>query len=184
MRTVSSSTMERMAVLKDAGLLKGLPFEHLVLLARACTVERYGPGQVVFQEGARPDALYVVMEGRAQVYREGGGRTVVLGEPGRSGVFGEMAIFDEHPRAASVRVLEPTVLLRLSKDDFRDFVINHPNVAMECVRLLSERVREMNDRVQQMAAAHGGAGAVPQITPFAPGAAWAPKGTPGGEGRP
>ena len=166
MKSVPSSTMEKMAVLKDAGILKGLPFEHLILLARACTVERYAPDQVVFQEGAPADSLYVVVDGKVQIYRDQAGYAVVLSESGRSGLFGEMAIFDDNPRAASVRALDPTVLLRLSREDFGDFVFNHPNVAMECVRLLSQRVRELNDRVQKLSVARGGPLVAPRTTPI------------------
>ena len=144
-------------MLKDVQILQGLPFEHLILLARRCTVEHYAPDQVVFVEGGPGKALYVVVEGRVQIYRDQpGGHAVLLGDARRSGVFGEMAIFDDSPRAASVRAMEPTVLLRLAREDFEDFVFHHPNVAMECVRTLSQRIRELNDRVQRLATARGG----------------------------
>lgn len=156
-KRLTASTMERVAVLKNVSLFQGLAFEHLVVIARACTAVRSEPGKTVMLEGETPDALFVVMDGRVQVYRGPAESPTVLAELGPFDLFGEMALFDSSPRSASVRTLLPSIFLRLARDDFEEVVYYHPAVALDAVRLLSLRMRALNERLSEVQSRQGSA---------------------------
>jgi CRP-like cAMP-binding protein len=70
---------------------------------------------------------------------------------GPSEVFGEMSLIDEAPRSADARVHERCRLLVIGKEEFDDLLFLHKDLAYEvlwnCVRLLSARLRETNEKV-------------------------------------
>lgn len=154
-----ASTMERVEVLKDVALFKGLAFEHLVALACACDVTRLAPGHDVIREGEAGDALYVVVEGSVSIYRGSPEHPVPLAVLRRTDVFGEMALFDAGPRSASARTLEPSLLLLLSRDAFEEMLFYQPAVALDAIRLLTRRLRDTQvllDRAQARPTPKGG----------------------------
>ena len=81
---------------------------------------------VVVREGDRTDSLYIIVSGRVKIYvSDDKGKEVMLSESGPGEYFGEM-VLDEGPRSASVKTLEPTRFLVVSKEDFREFVKKSP----------------------------------------------------------
>ena len=109
-------------------------------------------GDVLFHEGEPGDRMYVILEGKVRISREIAGMgeeaLAVLG-PGE--VFGEMALLDESARSADARVHERCRLLVISKDAFDDLLFLHKDLAYEvlwnCVRILSSRLRETNEKL-------------------------------------
>ena len=69
----------------------------------------FEPGEVVFREGDASDTCYVVREGHARAIREhGDGRTITLATFGPGDIFGELAMFEDELRSATVEAIEPT----------------------------------------------------------------------------
>ena len=73
---------------------------------------------------------------------------MTLNHLGPAEVFGEMALLDAAPRAASVTATEPTLLMRLEQARFYELMASHPEVARGVIRVLSQRLR---GRLQDMA---------------------------------
>lgn len=102
----------------------------------------FGPGEVIFEAGDRADALFVVLEGEAQV--EVGGRFHRL----RHGdIFGEMALISPDKRLATVRAVEPVRAKRIEADAFDSLLREHPEVGMFLLRTLVLRLREVEQRI-------------------------------------
>jgi HD-GYP domain-containing protein (c-di-GMP phosphodiesterase class II) len=74
------------------------------------------------------------------------GEEILLAEEGEGGFFGEMALLDEGPRSATARALEPTILLEISRDDFRILLKQAPLLAYAMLRVLSNRQRGTDAR--------------------------------------
>jgi CRP-like cAMP-binding protein len=103
-------------------------------------LERRPAGDVIFHQGDPGDTMYVVVEGDVTV--EAGDRRVLLAGPGT--VFGEMALIDAEPRSATARAQTDVAIVPVDRRRFLYLVENTPYFALEVLRTLSRRVREMN----------------------------------------
>jgi CRP-like cAMP-binding protein len=143
---------EREEQLARVPFFDGLTREALALIAEATTEEVHATGTKIFQYGDPGDKLFILLEGKVRISREVAGMgeeaLAVLG-PGE--VFGEMSILDESPRSADARVHERCRLLVITKEAFDDLLFLHKDLAFEvlwnCVRILSTRLRETNEKL-------------------------------------
>jgi CRP-like cAMP-binding protein len=143
---------ERELQLARVPFFEGLTKDALALIANATTEESHATGTKIFQYGDVGDKLFVLLEGKVRISREVAGMgeeaLAVLG-PGE--VFGEMSLIDEAPRSADARVHERCRLLVISKESFDELLFMHKDLAYEvlwnCVRILSTRLRETNEKL-------------------------------------
>jgi CRP/FNR family transcriptional regulator, cyclic AMP receptor protein len=149
--TVQGS-IEHEDLLARVPFFDGLSREALSLIAQVTAEETHATGTRIFQYGDPGDKLFVILDGKVRISREVSG----LGEEalavlGAGEVFGEMALLDESPRSADARAHERCRLLVIPKDDFDDLLFLHKDLAFEvlwsCVRTLSARLRETNDKL-------------------------------------
>jgi CRP/FNR family cyclic AMP-dependent transcriptional regulator len=142
----------RIAQLSKVPLFEGLTPAALELISRIATEESHALGTKVFQHGDAGDKLYVIIEGKIRISREVPGMgEEALAVLGPGSVFGEMALLDDAPRSADARVHERCRILALPKDAFEDLLFLHKDLAYEVlwsvVRMLTQRLREMNDKL-------------------------------------
>jgi len=102
----------------------------------------FAPGDVIFEAGDRSDAIFVVLEGEAQV--DVGGRFHRL----RAGdVFGEMGMLTGDRRMATVRAVDTVRALRFETDSFESLLEDHPELDRTLLRILARRLREVEQRI-------------------------------------
>ena len=143
---------EREGQLARVPFFDGLTPEALALIARATTEESHVTGTKIFQYGDLGDKLFIILDGKVRISREIAGMgeeaLAILG-PGQ--VFGEMSLIDAFPRSADARVHERCRLLVIRKEEVDDLLFVHKDLAYEvlwnCVRILSARLRETNDKL-------------------------------------
>ena len=110
----------------------------------------FAPGQAVFREGDASDTCYVVREGRARAVRtHRDGRTITLARFGPGDIFGELAMFEDELRSATVEAIEPMGVVAVLGPDMRRLMSEHPQIAMRLVIALGRRLREMNERLSR-----------------------------------
>lgn len=104
-------------------------------------------GDVLFNEGDAPDALYLVTRGRIAIAmsspidrRES---VVALMEPGD--LFGDMGMLDDGPRSALARALEPSAVLQIPFEPVRTLFNDDPRLLWNVARLLATRLRVMDE---------------------------------------
>ncbi|TAK46982.1 MAG: cyclic nucleotide-binding domain-containing protein [Betaproteobacteria bacterium] len=100
----------------------------------------YDPGQVLVKVGDMADAAYVIIEGQAEVSVPSQRGTVVVNTMGKNEVIGEIAIFVDLPRTATVTAITKVEVLRISKDLFINVVRQNPDAAIELIRILAMRL--------------------------------------------
>jgi len=119
-------------------------------IAQLSVPRRFEPGEVVFREGDSSDTCYVVQEGHARAIREhGDGRTLTLATFGPGDFFGELAMFEDELRSATVEAIEPTVVVAVLGPDMRRLMTEHPEISTRLVIALGRRLREMNERLSR-----------------------------------
>ncbi|MBI2251176.1 MAG: cyclic nucleotide-binding domain-containing protein [Armatimonadetes bacterium] len=112
-------------------------------LLSAISIPLEVPGDTfIFKEYDQGDSMYLVIKGRAKVFIDMGGKENIIASIGDQDCFGEMAILDGLPRSASVKTIEPSLLLKIGKDNFNDLLENHSEVSFELLKILSKRLRE------------------------------------------
>jgi CRP/FNR family transcriptional regulator len=119
-------------------------------IAQMAVPRHFEPGQVVFREGDQSDTCYVVREGHARAVRSHpDGRTITLATFGPGDIFGELAMFEDERRSATVEAVEPTSVIGVLGPDMRRLLAEHPQIAARLVIALGRRLRETNERLSR-----------------------------------
>jgi HEAT repeat protein len=149
-------SIEKAVFLKSAPLFEALEGEELAALAEIALEHAYEPGEVIFEENQEPHHLYLVVQGKVEVFRRVNDHERALAHLGEKECFGEMAILDEQPRSASVRAIEPTTALKIDRESFRELIMERPHIAFAIFKILSGRLRHQNLEADHVPAAFSG----------------------------
>jgi cAMP-dependent protein kinase regulator len=110
-------------------LLSDLPPAAFMSLVRKLHLQRVPPGTVVVREGEPGASMFIVVQGRVEVTRQGeGGRPTVVAEMTSGAFFGEMALVSSSPRLATVTARQETLLMELTRDLVDGLCADHPEV--------------------------------------------------------
>jgi CRP/FNR family transcriptional regulator, cyclic AMP receptor protein len=104
---------------------------------------RYAAGDVIFAEGDKGDAMYVVRTGEVAIERHGH----VMETLGGGGIFGEMALIDGSPRSATVRARTDCEVAPINEKSFLFLVHETPFFAIAVMRTLADRLRRMDEAI-------------------------------------
>lgn len=126
--------------LRGLPLFGGLDTGLLPKIIEKLTVSRILGGGTLFKEGDAADAMYVVVSGRLLALRDTRGGPVFVGEIGRGGVVGEMALLTGEPRSATVIAARDSQIVRISKADFAELLESERHFSVEVTRMLVRRL--------------------------------------------
>jgi signal transduction histidine kinase len=99
------------------------------------------PGEVFIREGEHGGSLYIILAGAVEVTKQDGGHEVTLATRGPGEFLGEMSLLEQAPRTASVRATEPSELLAIGSDAFRQLLARRPEAAATLLRTVTSRLR-------------------------------------------
>ncbi|MHB8376204.1 MAG: cyclic nucleotide-binding domain-containing protein [Dehalococcoidia bacterium] len=128
--------------------------KDLSRLARAVVERNYKKGETIVKEGEQAVAFFVIAKGKVEVTHASGSRAQKLNDLGPGEAFGEMALLDGGPRAATVKALDETKCLVLSRWDFIAELRTNPHIAVAMLPILSRRLREVEAKLAKHAATH------------------------------
>ncbi|MCH7836780.1 MAG: cyclic nucleotide-binding domain-containing protein [Chloroflexi bacterium] len=142
--------MEREQLLEKVPIFSGLDRKHIKQLSRIMVPRTYKTGDVIIKEGDQGAGVFVVTSGKVEVVRgASGGKLQVLNTLGPGDFFGEMALFEGFPRSATVRCLEDTELLAMTRWDFRAELSSHSEIALAVLEAVVRRLREADARLSE-----------------------------------
>jgi len=125
-----------------------LAASDLERVAAVTVTRRFAADHVIFREGDTSDTCYVVAEGHARAIREHvDGRQITLAHFGPGDIFGELAMFGDEARSATVETLDHVNALAILGADFRRLLAEHPDIAVKLAVSLGRRLRETNERL-------------------------------------
>jgi anti-anti-sigma regulatory factor len=134
---------------------RGLTAQEVRILRRAATRLLLPAGATIFRQGDRGDALYLITRGKAEVYLhlESGEEKRLQALPDGA-IFGEMAVLDNKPRAATVVAVEDSVCYRLGVEEFEKLKNNEPAIALKLFNnlclIFSDRIRAANAMITEL----------------------------------
>src|SRR3954454_6413704 len=137
-----------------AGLLARVPvFETLApgdlqAVAQVAVPRSFPAHRVIFREGDESDTCYVVSTGHARAVREhADGRQISLAHFGPGDIFGELAMFDNERRSATIETLDEVEAIAILGADMRRLLKEHPDIAVKLIISLGRRLRDANERL-------------------------------------
>lgn len=138
--------------LKTIPLLAGLPEAALQQFAQHARMCRFARNTTVIRVGDQTDYLYFVLTGSLKVIaRDDEGREVILSLLDQGDLFGEMGIFGDQPRSASVVTVVPSDLIVLGKEDVRTLLQDNFEVTWRMMRYLADRLRSADRKIESLA---------------------------------
>jgi CRP-like cAMP-binding protein len=142
------STAEIVELLARVPVFSTLQEGDLERIAQLAVPRGFDAGQIVLREGDRSDTCYIVQAGRARaVHEHGDGRTITLASFGPGDIFGELALFEDERRSATVEALGEMRVVAVLGPDMRRLIAEHPQIAMRLLIGLGRRLRETNERL-------------------------------------
>ena len=134
-----------------APLFAALDEETAGRLMDSMTPRQLARGEVVFHEGHPGDSLYVITAGKVKLARTStDGRENLLSILGPGEMFGELSLFDPGPRLTTAYVVSDAEFISLGNNALRDFLGDHPAVAMQMLAGLAHRLRKTNEGLSDL----------------------------------
>jgi CRP-like cAMP-binding protein len=137
------SILEKTIILKSVNLFHEIPGDVLTQIAQIAEEIRYEPQQKIFKEGDYGDSLFVIISGKIDIIQNE--HSITQLEKGNC--IGEMALLDQEPRSADAITLEDSILLKIDQEGFYELMASNPEIMKQIVKMLTRRVREMNEKL-------------------------------------
>jgi CRP/FNR family transcriptional regulator, cyclic AMP receptor protein len=142
------STEETAELLSRVPVFAELGADDLGRVAQVAVPRSYDGQQVIFREGDDSDTCYIVRSGHARAIRQhSDGRTITLARFGPGDIFGELAMFDDERRSATVEALDDLSTVAIPGSAMRALLERHPAIAVKLVIALGRRLRAANERL-------------------------------------
>jgi CRP/FNR family transcriptional regulator len=145
---MAATSEEMISLLNGVPAFSVLGDDDLIQVVDVTVPRTFGVGEVVFREGDSGDTCYVVRTGQARAVREhSDGRSITLATFGPGEIFGELSMFDEERRSATIEAVEDTEAMAILGSDMRRILREHTDIAVKMLAGLSRRLRETNERL-------------------------------------
>jgi CRP-like cAMP-binding protein/KaiC/GvpD/RAD55 family RecA-like ATPase len=139
------------STLRGIPLFSSVSADDLSGLSRQFTKRRYRKGEIIFHKGDVGSTFHIINIGEVKLsIPSEEGVDVFLAHLGSGDFFGELALLDERPRSATAIATDSTETLALERDDFLDFVMLYPDVAVSILAVLAQRIRNLNSQLESV----------------------------------
>jgi len=140
------------SILANVSLFGGLSEDERTALLGRLRRRRYRKGVTVFLDGDPGRDLYVIETGSVKIcMTTSDGKEMTLAILAAGEFFGELALLDGQPRSSDAVTMEDCQFLLLERGEFMHFIDEHPSVAHRVMQVLSRRLRDNNQLVQDAA---------------------------------
>jgi CRP-like cAMP-binding protein len=138
-------------VLRQIPYFRSLPQTALQTLATSLRERRYQPGDVIFRKGDRSEGLGVVLRGRVRTMTTSAeGREQVLKVFGPGRTFADIPVFDDESQPADAMAMSESIVVFIPQGDLLDCLRQHPDAAIEVIRLFASRLRAYKQVVEDL----------------------------------
>lgn len=136
--------IEKVIFLQDVDVFAEITTEQLSHIAAITEEIEFEPGTTILERDEPGEALYLVLEGKVRLHRDG--REIWVAE--EKGIFGSWALFDnEQPNIATATALEPTRVLKIDREEFYEVVADYVEITQGIFKWLARRVRQVGEKI-------------------------------------
>ncbi len=136
-------------ILAQSAFLSGLSDSQLKWLLKQGECLYFENGDEMISENKRQDGFYIVLDGDFEVTKQSGENKVVIAIQGNGSILGEMSVVADIPPIATVRALRRSQVLKISRDLFHQFLTENPLIAIDLLRTMMMRLKNMEKMVGQ-----------------------------------
>jgi CRP-like cAMP-binding protein len=145
------SVLENVLVLKKSTIFSMVSTSDLRAVAAVIKEMNYQDGELIIREKDIGDSMYIIRKGAVRIEKKSqGNKTNILAELHDGECFGEMSAIDEEVRSADVYAKGPCILLKLSKDDLIEVILECPHIGIELMKLFVKRLRSANEKNEKL----------------------------------
>ena len=113
--------LQQISILKKIPIFKDLSDKELTIISKVIKPLTFEYGEIVIREGEKGDSLFIIMEGSVELLRANeNGDMISLGILSEGSYFGELSLFDDNLRSATVKTLGLTLFFTIKREDFID----------------------------------------------------------------
>jgi CRP-like cAMP-binding protein len=147
-----------MSIDQEVEILRRIPIfakidpAKLKLMAFASERVTYKPGQVLFKQGERGDAAFIVLHGTADVLINADNGLLRVASLSENEIIGEISILCDIPRTATVQAETELTTLRITSDLFLRMLMEFPEMGVEVMRVLAHRLEQTTAQLRQVQA--------------------------------
>jgi CRP-like cAMP-binding protein len=148
-----------MSIDQEVEILRRIPIfakidpAKLKLMAFASERVTYKPGQMLFRQGERGDAAFIVLHGTADVLIDADNGLLRVASLSENEIIGEISILCDIPRTATVQAETELTTLRITSDLFLRMLMEFPEMGVEIMRVLAHRLEQTTAQLRQVQAA-------------------------------
>lgn len=160
--------MNKPYLLKRVPAFSRLTDEQLTILAKSVGMQRFERGELIFHQGSIGSVLYIIVSGQVRIFRtSSNGQELAVTIFSDGDFFGEMALLDGQPRAASATAMEATTTLTLHRAAFLHTINTCPPIAASILEVMAARLRNANTHAEQLASLPAGQRVAHQLVDLA-----------------
>jgi CRP/FNR family transcriptional regulator len=146
--------MNKQQLLQRVPAFSQLTEEQHAILATSVGTQRFERGETIFHQGSIGSTLYIILQGQVRIYRTSlAGHELAVTVFCDGDFFGELALLDGQPRAASAEAMTATTTLTLHRAAFLHTINTCPPIAASILEVMAMRLRQSNDYAEQLASA-------------------------------
>jgi CRP-like cAMP-binding protein len=112
--------------------------------------KHFKKGEVICQEDSLGGEMYIIISGKALVYKMIDGNKINLASQEDGDFFGEISLLINCPRTASVEAVEDTEVMVLSKSSFIDKIVSDPRFALKMATTMAKRLEEAHRAISRL----------------------------------
>ncbi|WP_461257927.1 Crp/Fnr family transcriptional regulator [Treponema sp. R80B11-R83G3] len=103
-------------------------------------IQKYPKEHLLFAEGETGHTMYIIQDGSVKITKIVDNKEIILAVLGKGDIFGEMALLEDKPRAATAEVYEDCTLLAVNRKNFSNLIKDQPDMVVRMATLMSERI--------------------------------------------
>ena len=107
----------------------------------------YKDGSTIFEENSIGKEMYIIISGKVKIIKEKGKVETILATLDEGEFFGEMSLFDNNPRSATVKAMGNVKLLEINQKGFLRKISKDPSLAFRMLEKMSKRIRIADERL-------------------------------------
>jgi CRP-like cAMP-binding protein len=141
------SGTEKVLLLKSLSIFNETPETILSELAPLMQEEQIKSGALIFKEGEPGDCMYIIHSGEIEIHK--GEATLAILQAKE--VFGELSLLDAETRSATATAKTDCHVFKIDQEPFYKLIQSRPEVAMGFIKILSKRLRKLNEKAAEQA---------------------------------